>query len=51
MRSLTGEIFKEMSLDIAKQRVIMVTKRIVRVLDVVKIAYELSGIFAKVGAP
>ena len=34
-----------------KQRVIMVSMRIIWALDAKKIAYELSGSFAKVGAP
>ena len=38
-----------MILEIRKQRVIMITMRIVRVLDVKKVVYELPGTFA--GAP
>ena len=40
-----------MILEITKQRVILITMRIVWVLDVKKVVYELSGPFARVGAP
>ena len=45
------EIHKEMILEIMKQRVIRTIMRIVWVLDVKKVANELSGPFAKAGAP
>ena len=45
------KIFKEMILEVMKHRVIMKTMEIVRLLDVKKVAYELPGPFAKVGAP
>ena len=45
------EIFNEMILELAKQKVIMATMRNVCVLDVKKIANEQSVSFAKVGAP
>ena len=40
-----------MILEITKQSVIMITMRIMWVFDVNKVAYELFGDFAKVGAP
>ena len=40
------KIYKEIILEIAKQVLIMKTMRIVWVLDVKKVAYELSGPFA-----
>ena len=40
-----------MSLEITKQRVIITIKRVTLVFDVEKVAYELSGLFAIVGAP
>ena len=40
-----------MILEITEQKVIMITLRIVCVLSVKKVANELSGSFAKVGAP
>ena len=45
-----SEIYDEMILEIAKQGVIWIIMRIVLVLDVRKVANELSGPFAKVGA-
>ena len=40
-----------MTLEIAKQKVTMITMTTVLVLEVMKVAYALSGPFAKVGAP
>ena len=40
-----------MILEITKQTGILITMKIVWVLDVKKVAYELSCPFAKVGAP
>ena len=48
--SVCYEIFKEMILEKAKQGVLMMTMRTVRDLDVKKVANELYGPFAKVGA-
>ena len=45
---LCYEIYAAMILKIAKQRVIKITTSIVWVLDVEKVAYELSGHFAKI---
>ena len=45
------EIYKEMILEMTKQRVIMINMRIVWLFDIKKIAYELTGSFAKVRAP
>ena len=44
-------VYKEKILEITKKRVIMITLRIVLVLDVKKAANELCGPFVKVGAP
>ena len=41
------EAYKEVILEITKQGVIMITMMIVRVLDVKKVAYELSGLLPK----
>ena len=43
------EIYKEMILEVTKHRVI--TVRILVILDVIKVAYELSGPFAQIEAP
>ena len=45
------EIYKEMILEITKRRVIMKTKRIIQILVVKKVTYELTGPVAKIGAP
>ena len=45
------EIYKEMILEIPKQGVIILTLSIAWVLDFEKVAYELSGSFAKVRTP
>ena len=45
------EIYKEMILEITKQGVIMITLRIVRVLDIKKVAYELAGPSAEIVSP
>ena len=44
-------IYKKMILKVTKQRAIMISMRIVWVLDVMKVTYELSGPSTKVGAP
>ena len=44
-------ICKAKILEITKQIVIKITMKIVRVLDVKKVVYDLSGPFAKIGAP
>ena len=43
--------YKEMIQEITKQRVIMITMSIMGVFEVKKVGYEMSGHFAKVGAP
>ena len=44
------ETYEEMIMEVTKQRMIIIIIRIVRVLDVKEVAYELSGPFSKVGA-
>ena len=44
------EIYKEIIVKRTKQRGIMITKRVVWVFDVNKVAYEVSDPFDKVGA-
>ena len=45
------EIYKNMILEITKQRVVMIIMMTAWILYVKKVAYEMSGHFAKVWAP